>query len=73
MYLSLTYFQLMKVMGLKSGITWSSWFMSSFGWMVIMSAIATLFFVLGKVVLHSDGFILFLYFVTFSLSSTMFW
>lgn len=63
----------MQVMGLRNGVIWWSWFINTIVGMALLSAIATIFIMVGKVLLLSNGFIVFLYLLTFSLSTTMFW
>ncbi|ELU18493.1 hypothetical protein CAPTEDRAFT_149677 [Capitella teleta] len=61
----------MKVMGLKSGVNWLSWFISNFFSMLIMAFIIVLFLKLGSLMRFSDPVLLWLFLACFSLAVTM--
>ena len=67
------FLQLMKTMGLRNGVIWWSWFINTYFGMLVMTIVATIFIMVGRVLFVSNGLIVFLYLATFSLSTTMFW
>ena len=67
------FLQLMKTMGLRNGVIWWSWFINTYLGMLLMTIVATIFIMVGRVLFVSNGLIVFLYLATFSLSTTMFW
>ena len=67
------FLQLMKTMGLRNGVIWWSWFINTYLGMLLMTIVATIFRMVGRVLFVSNGLIVFIYQATFSLSTTMFW
>ena len=65
--------QTMKVMGLRSGVNWLSWFISTMVSMLIMSFVVVLFLKLGNLMRFSDPVLLWLFLADFSLAVTMMW
>lgn len=61
----------MKVMGLKAGINWMSWFISNFIIMLIMAFIIVLFLKLGALMRFTDPVLLWVFLACFSLAVTM--
>lgn len=60
-------------MGLRTGVNFVSWFITTMLSMAIISAIILLFIKLGGLMRHSSIIILYLYFLDFSFSTTMMW
>ena len=68
-----SFLQLMKTMGLRNGVIWWSWFINTYLGMLLMTIVATIFRMVGRVLFVSNGLIVFLYLATFSLSTLVFW
>ncbi|XP_076353530.1 phospholipid-transporting ATPase ABCA1-like isoform X1 [Tachypleus tridentatus] len=63
--------EVMKVMGLSNGVLWLAWFINSFCFMTLSCALLTLILVFGKVLLHSDAIIIFLFLMCYAVATIM--
>lgn len=63
----------MKVMGLKAGVNWLSWFISNLVIMFIMALIIVIFLKFGQLARYSDFGLLWCFLACFSLAVTMLW
>uniref|UniRef100_A0A1I8FY36 ABC2_membrane domain-containing protein n=1 Tax=Macrostomum lignano TaxID=282301 RepID=A0A1I8FY36_9PLAT len=61
--------EMMKIMGLSDGVHWVSWFITSLIIMVIASAFMVLLLKTGQLVVYSDPLLLFLFIVSFVVST----
>lgn len=60
--------EVMKVMGLSSGVLWFSWFLESLLFLSISSFLLTLILHFGKILTYSDPFIIFIFLLCYSIS-----
>lgn len=60
--------EVMRVMGLGSGVLWLSWFIDAFGFMLISSVLLTCILKFGQVLDHSDPVVIFVFLACFGAS-----
>lgn len=64
--------EVMRVMGLKSGVAWLTWFIIGIAMMTFATLCAILLFYIGQLIPASDPILLFLFFMVFNVSLLMF-
>lgn len=64
--------EVMRVMGLKSGVAWVTWFLIGFTVMTFAASCAIFILYIGNLIPTSDPLLLFLFFMAFNLSLIMF-
>ncbi|XP_077499685.1 phospholipid-transporting ATPase ABCA1-like isoform X2 [Amblyomma americanum] len=60
--------EVMRVMGLGSGVLWLSWFIDAFGFMLLSSLLLTCILKFGQVLDHSDPGVIFVFLACFGAS-----
>ncbi|EDV22374.1 uncharacterized protein TRIADDRAFT_10137, partial [Trichoplax adhaerens] len=63
--------EVMKMMGLDNGVHWAAWFIQCFIIMLLTVFFLTLILRFGRIFMHSNPVIIFLFFMVFSLSTIM--
>ena len=65
------WFQTMKIMGMGAGLNWVGWFLNTFLSMAILSVVVSLFVKLGNLLGRTDYFVILVFLLCFSFSTTM--
>lgn len=65
--------QVMKMMGLNNAVHWVAWFITGFVQLSISVTALTAILKYGKVLLHSDPFIIWLFLTIYAIATIMFW
>lgn len=65
--------QVMKMMGLNNAVHWVAWFITGFVQLSISVTALTAILKYGKVLLHSDPFIIWLFLTIYAVATIMFW
>lgn len=65
--------QVMKMMGLNNAVHWVAWFITGFVQLSISVTALTAILKYGKVLLHSDPFIIWLFLTVYAVATIMFW
>lgn len=65
--------QVMKMMGLNNAVHWVAWFITGFVQLSISVTALTAILKYGKVLLHSDPFIIWLFLTVYAIATIMFW
>ena len=65
--------QVMKMMGLNNAVHWVAWFITGFVQLSISVTALTAILKYGKVLLHSDPFIIWLFLPIYAIATIMFW
>ncbi|CAF3675437.1 unnamed protein product [Rotaria socialis] len=61
--------EVMKIMGLSNGVHWIAWFITIFSQTTVVMIAVTIILHYGKVLLHSNAFLIFLIFEIYALST----
>lgn len=61
--------EVMRAMGLGSGVLWLSWFINAFGFMLVSSLLLTCILKFGQVLDHSDPGVVFVFLACFGAST----
>ena len=61
--------EVMKIMGLSNGVHWVAWFITIFSQTTVVMIAITIILHYGKVLMHSNAFLIFLIFEIYALSS----
>ncbi|CAF4637163.1 unnamed protein product [Rotaria sp. Silwood1] len=64
--------EVMKIMGLSNGVHWIAWFITIFSQTTVVMITVTLILHFGKVLLHSNPFLIFIIFEIYALSTISF-
>jgi ATP-binding cassette subfamily A (ABC1) protein 2 len=59
----------MKIMGLNNGVHWVAWFITIFSQTTVVMIAVTIILHYGKVLMHSNPFLIFLIFQIYALST----
>lgn len=65
--------QVMKMMGLNNAVHWVAWFITGFVQLSISVTALTAILKYGRVLLHSDPFIIWLFLTIYAVATIMFW
>lgn len=63
----------MKMMGLNNAVHWVAWFITGFVQLSISVTALTAILKYGRVLLHSDPFIIWLFLTIYAVATIMFW
>lgn len=69
----LLWLQVMKMMGLNNAVHWVAWFITGFVQLSISVTALTAILKYGRVLLHSDPFIIWLFLTIYAVATIMFW
>lgn len=65
--------QVMKMMGLNNAVHWVAWFITGFVQLSVSVTALTAILKYGKVLSHSDAFIVWLFLTIYAVATIMFW
>ena len=65
--------QVMKMMGLNNAVHWVAWFITGFVQLSISVTALTVILKYGRVLLHSNPFIIWLFLTIYAVATIMFW
>lgn len=65
--------QVMKMMGLNNAVHWVAWFITGFVQLSISVTALTAILKYGRVLLHSNPFIIWLFLTIYAVATIMFW